>query len=817
MTDNIVDGDQALSLKNQVITNTAVGTNPLIVNGITSTTADLQQWQVNGVNQARISNNGYLWGIGLVNISSSANGVIDVASNGVLITRNINDTNPALRINKNQGTGNILELRSANANKLEVDVNGWLYQNGVKFLHGIGGNANSNIALGYQALNINSTGSNNIAVGYRTLVSNNNNYSTGVGFSSLENATGSSNTALGNSSGRNITTGSQNTFLGMSSGENGAWGTQLATASNSTAIGNQSYTDKSNQMVFGNASVTEFKFDRNASAVLLAPNASFSGNVGIGTNAPASLLHLNGTGYFPTKMITLSGAEPTRYNANIGTNIVNGDSIALSFGTRSNNVNYDNTLNIRNGNVGIGTTSPASLLHTLGTTNNFTTIETSSTGNHFVGVALKTATKAYELAVGANGSASSFANNFYIWDATSSVARLTIASGGNVGIGTSSPGSILSISRTATDFSNAVVVNNLSGASGSVSDIRFTNASSATGLRIGKHASGFDNSNEAFIINETNGGIDFGTNNTGRLKIFSTGLIGINESSPSAQLQVKSGATNRVPLIVDTLASQSANLQEWKVNGTSKLAILFNGAIAGSALFNLGDANNAFIDVLTTGTTIGRNIADTNPALIVNLANASATGNIQVWQKAGTAQLAVNGIGKLINTTNSANASVHLSNQGVVIERDIADANVPLTVNQNNATATGNIQNWAFDSGVVAYVEADGDIYNDNGTYGTASDIRIKENIVEARNYTEDLMKLRVVKYSLKKEKQDKPTHLGFIAQEFEEVFPNMVSTSERDDIADFKSIKMSVLIPMLVKTIQEQEKRIKELEAKIK
>jgi hypothetical protein len=31
------------------------------------------------------------------------------------------------------------------------------------------------------------------------------------------------------------------------------------------------------------------------------------------------------------------------------------------------------------------------------------------------------------------------------------------------------------------------------------------------------------------------------------------------------------------------------------------------------------------------------------------------------------------------------------------------------------------------------------------------------------------------------------------------------------------KSIKMSVLIPMLVKTIQEQEKRIKELEAKIK
>jgi hypothetical protein len=188
------------------------------------------------------------------------------------ISRNINDTNVPLIVRKQLGTGNILELQTGTSDKkLEIDVNGWIYKNGVKFLHGIGGNANSNITLGYQALNINSTGSNNIAIGYRTLVSNNNNYSTGVGFSSLENATGQSNTAIGNSSGRNITTGSQNTFVGMSSGENGAWGTQLATASNSTAIGNQSFTDKSNQMVFGNASVTEFKFNRNASAVALLP------------------------------------------------------------------------------------------------------------------------------------------------------------------------------------------------------------------------------------------------------------------------------------------------------------------------------------------------------------------------------------------------------------------------------------------------------------------------------------------------------------------------------------------------------------------
>jgi hypothetical protein len=217
----------------------------------------------------------------------------------------------------------------------------------------------------------------------------------------------------------------------------------------------------------------------------------------------------------------------------------------------------------------------------------------------------------------------------------------------------------------------------------------------------------------------------------------------------------------------------------------------------------------------TTGAIISRNIADTNPALIVNLANASATGNIQVWQKAGTAQLAINGTGEIINATSSSNGRIQLPTSGVKIERNVADANPTLRVNSDESTSTGNIQEWAFDNGNVAYVQPDGDFYNTNGTYGTISDVRVKENIIDARNYTEDLMKLRVVKYSLKKDKETEPTKLGFIAQEFEQVFPNMVSTNEQGDIKDFKSIKTSVLIPMLVKTIQELTKRIEELEKK--
>jgi hypothetical protein len=306
---------------------------------------------------------------------------------------------------------------------------------------------------------------------------------------------------------------------------------------------------------------------------------------------------------------------------------------------------------------------------------------------------------------------------------------------------------------------------------------------------------------------------------TEKMRIRDDGLVGINETTLSAQLHVKSGATTRVPLIVDTLASHTALLQDWLANGNPRARIDVNGIIRLSGVANISTQNNSFIDTSTTGTIISRNQATSDPALIVNLANASATGNIQLWQKAGVAQSWVNGLGEfvtnaILNKTSFQNSLITLGDTGTSIVRDVNDANLALRINKNQGT--GKITSFQFGGVEKAYVEIDGDIFNTNGTYGTISDLRLKENIVDARDYTEDLMKLRVVKYSLKEDKQDKPTHLGFIAQEVEEVFPNLVETTMTEELEDMKAIKMSVLIPMLVKTIQEQQKQIDELKAKI-
>ena len=119
---------------------------------------------------------------------------------------------------------------------------------------------------------------------------------------------------------------------------------------------------------------------------------------------------------------------------------------------------------------------------------------------------------------------------------------------------------------------------------------------------------------------------------------------------------------------------------------------------------------------------------------------------------------------------------------------------------------------YAINSGGNCFnVFGNGSVTNSTGTYGTISDLRLKENISDARNYLADLLKLRVVKYSLKSEQSSEATKLGFIAQEVEQVFPTLVETNA-DDV---KSIKTTVLIPMLLKALQELTARVQTLETR--
>ena len=146
--------------------------------------------------------------------------------------------------------------------------------------------AANNTAVGYQALKLNVTGTWNTAVGSNALYSNTASYNTAVGYSALNDNTGSNNTAFGFYALYDVTTGSNNTALGYDVGS-----TTLATGSGNVLIGTSSAVDTplaatSNFLNIGN---TIFATGVNT-GTLSAP----AGNVGIGTAAPGVTLDVNG-------------------------------------------------------------------------------------------------------------------------------------------------------------------------------------------------------------------------------------------------------------------------------------------------------------------------------------------------------------------------------------------------------------------------------------------------------------------------------------------------------------------------------------------
>jgi hypothetical protein len=105
-----------------------------------------------------------------------------------------------------------------------------------------------------------------------------------------------------------------------------------------------------------------------------------------------------------------------------------------------------------------------------------------------------------------------------------------------------------------------------------------------------------------------------------------------------------------------------------------------------------------------------------------------------------------------------------------------------------------------------------------NGTSSFTSDARLKKNITTTRDgYAEDLCKLRVVKYNWNGASEGEAQELGLIAQEVEQVFPNLVLDAA-DEIQGIKPkvLKASVLPFMLLKAIQEQQAIIESLKARL-
>jgi hypothetical protein len=93
-----------------------------------------------------------------------------------------------------------------------------------------------------------------------------------------------------------------------------------------------------------------------------------------------------------------------------------------------------------------------------------------------------------------------------------------------------------------------------------------------------------------------------------------------------------------------------------------------------------------------------------------------------------------------------------------------------------------------------------------------ASDIRLKENIIEIEQSLSKVTKLRGVYFNWK-EDETKEKQIGLIAQEVEEFFPEAV---QLNGISDYKTVRYSEMVGLLINAIKEQQLMIEDLTKRI-
>ena len=248
-------------------------------------------------------------------------------------------------------------------------------------------------------------------------------------------------------------------------------------------------------------------------------------------------------------------------------------------------------------------------------------------------------------------------------------------------------------------------------------------------------------------------------NVTERMRITSDGKIGIDEDSPLAKLTVNQDS------LVDT---EGIMVQSGNDPGNGGVAIFKSANLVGtiSALGSQGE-----LSFMTAGGNERMKITSTGQTII----DGSEAGTI-------------------LSLTNRNAAPYGLS------------ITFPSGTNTTNQYFIG-----CGDSGAGRfYVYANGNVVNSNNSYGAISDAKLKENIVDATPKLDDLMKVKVRNYNLI---GDDKKQIGVVAQEIKNVFPSLVEdTKEPESEETTKSVKYSVLVPIMLKAIQELKAEVDSL-----
>ena len=433
--------------------------------------------------------------------------------------------------------------------------------------------------------------------------------------------------------------------------------------------------------------------------------------------------------------------------------------------------------------IGIGTTSPSAQLHISGTdTSDQVIIENTDTGSGSAPDLVlfrNSASPADNDVIGRidfrgdddNGTARDYVTLFStITDAStatpagsfsiqtrngsSQATRLIVDGSGNVGIGTSSPASELTVAHA-------------SGTDGR--GIRLVNSSNnqTYEMRIGIESL----ENTAFAIKDM-------TADVLRFVIDATGDVGIGPSTVNKTLHISKSTTSSDGTVYPGLQIENtsagsgnsyANLVLHGGNGTTQFSILADGRSSNSDVYIRTDTATP-LRFFTNGS---------------ERMQLDASGDLLLGQTST--------YGGIINVTFTS------SDNGLVFTPTSNGVTV-VKFHNSGVSMVGSIASTV--SGVV---------------YNTSSDYRLKENVTYDFDATSRLKQLKPARFNFI-EDEDKILVDGFLAHEVSSIVPEAITGEkdavDADGNIDPQGIDQSKLVPLLVKTIQELEARITALES---
>jgi hypothetical protein len=318
------------------------------------------------------------------------------------------------------------------------------------------------------------------------------------------------------------------------------------------------------------------------------------------------------------------------------------------------------------------------------------------------------------------------------------------------------------------------------------------------------------------IVSVTNTGS--GNNVLGTSPTIATPTISTITSAASTALTLQSNNGNTA-VTVDTsqnvgigttAPAQKVHIQQTSSGASLTQLVLQNQDNAAGTASAIGFANHSNSGLITQkieGYVEGSNAYSmrfyTYETTLKERMRIDSSGNVLVAQ---TSQTGSEKFGVTQSATGSSAVRFYASSASYVNNIvEISCARSGATTEYNAFTVFDN------NTTLKMLIRPNGNLLNANNSYGSLSDVSLKENIVDATPKLDGLMQVKVRNYNLKDD-VNKTKQIGVIAQELETVFPGMIET----DGKGIKAVKYSVFVPMLLKAIQEQQALITSLTDRI-